>query len=145
MSQERMDLLIETYLRMKAALDAKEKTFAEQKKVHIGKMEKILAEVTKHVNLLGVEMLKVSAGKASKTKKTYVSVKDWDDVLCFAIKPLFPKATDEQLVQLVELSNMNFIKKGVMKTEVIGYMTNNGDALPPGCSYSAERVLSITK
>lgn len=160
MENQKVDKLIETYLKIKEALDAKAKVFKEDKAKLDGQMDTIKTALAKIAKDTGQTTLSVKGvGTAFQSKKDFVSVTDWEELLCFCIAPIAPNASPEELAAMVEASNLNFLKKGVMKDEVKGFMEvwNDEDSdlpdnehperapLPPGTKYDVERVINIRK
>lgn len=160
MVNQKVDKLISTYLKIKAALEKKNKKSKEEKEKLDGQMNTIKTALAKIAEDTGQTTLTSKGiGTAFKVKKTFVSVTDWMDVLCFCIAPLFPKATPEQLEKLVEASNLDYLSKGVLKSEVIAHLDQwtkedselpddehpDRDPLPPGTKYEVERVINIRK
>ncbi len=144
MSQAKASDLIKCYMKIKAANDALSKESKEKAKKLTLQMDLIKAELGKIAEALGVDSLKSPDGTAFKAKKDFVSVTDWDEILCFCIAPLFPKLCDSALLELVEKSNLDYLSKGILKTAVKDHLEEH-DVLPPGCKYEVERVMNIRK
>ncbi len=144
MSNAKVSELISVYMKMKSALDAESKAFKDRTKDLKSKMEMIKSELGKIANELGVESLKSPEGTAFKAKKDFVSVTNWDEVLCFCIAPLFPDLPEDELIDMVGKSNLDYLSKGIMKTAVKSHL-DEFDMTPPGCKYEVERVMNIRK
>ncbi len=160
MANQEISKLISTYLKIKVALEAKAKVFNGEKKVLEGQMDTIKTALAKFANSTGQDTMSVKGvGTAFRAKKDFVSVTDWEELLCFCLAPIAPGASQEELAEMVEASNLNYLKKGVMKDEVKGFMEawNDEDSdlpdnehperapLPPGTKYDVERVINIRK
>lgn len=159
MDNPKVDTLISTYLKIKTALDDKSKAFKKEKLSLDTQMDTIKTALAKIADELGVDSLKASSGvgTAFKAKKDFVSVTDWGDVLSFCIAPLFPDASEADLADMVERSNLDYLSKGVLKTAVKAYLEQWTDEdselpedehpdrnpLPPGTKYEVERVINI--
>ncbi len=131
-------------MKIKAANDALSKESKEKAKKFTTQMELIKAELGKIAEALGVDSLKSPDGTMFKAKRDFVSVTDWDEILCFCIAPLFPATPEDELSALVEASNLDYLSKGILKTAVKDHLDAH-DVLPPGCKYEVERVINIRK
>ncbi len=144
MSHPKASELVACYRKIKAALDAESKAFKERKADLESQMEMIKTKLKAMAEELGVESFKTPDGTAFKAKNDFVSVTDWDEILCFCIAPLFPDLCGSALLERVDQSNLDYLSKGILKTAVKDHLDKH-KVLPPGVKYEVKRVMNIRK
>jgi hypothetical protein len=128
MTQLSVDVVVATYMKLRAkkdAIEAKVKAEVDEVKTQ---MEKIEAWIKEQADAQGVTSFKTNHGTAFLTTVDYANVADWDAVLKYI--------RDNEAYDMLE--------KRISKVAVRGYIENS-KTVPPGVNYGTKLEVNIRK
>ena len=144
---------IEVYIKIRDTLAAETKVFNERKKNLQDQMDTIardLLSAAAEQNLDGFKCKGI--GTAFKKTKDFISAKDFDTFVTFAIKQALDSISEFSDDQVMAITNamfidgpLNYMTRSVTKNSIKAYMEEHEGELPPGINYSTELVMEIRK